>query len=209
MARFLSRYRLPDSTCRPLLRGGRTVSRWLLLLLLAAATVASAETWEWVDGQGTVTFTDDRQSIPRQYRGSARKLGYDVSAPPLREPSPPPAPGAEQPPESRDGGGGTGSPAAPAGSGPGKLSPESYGGRTMAQWQEAFNAVDDEIREVDQLVREKQRLLKEPVSLGRSDYLKLEEEVRQLGGKRSALLARWESLKKEASAARLPIEWKQ
>ncbi len=170
------------------------MKRYLLTFLMVAwAFCASAETWEWLDSRGTVSFTDDLQNIPKQYRKSARKLGGEsVPTIPVGVPEQgtTPSPTPEGSPQ----------PAAPG------AKPQSYGGRTAAQWQEAFSSLNGELRGVDGELKEKQRLLKEPGTLSRSDYLKLEDELRRLNSRLTVLLGRWELLNRDAVAASLPEE---
>ncbi|MGD0585591.1 MAG: DUF4124 domain-containing protein [Oryzomonas sp.] len=51
----------------------------ILLVLLLAASVAQAETYEWTDAEGTVHFSDTRAEIPAPYRKSATPLGMDTA----------------------------------------------------------------------------------------------------------------------------------
>lgn len=51
----------------------------LLMILLLAASVAQAETYQWTDGEGTVHFSESRAEIPAPYRKSATPLGIDVT----------------------------------------------------------------------------------------------------------------------------------
>ena len=46
----------------------------LLFILLLAATVAHAETYKWIDSEGTVHFSESLGEIPATYRKSARPL---------------------------------------------------------------------------------------------------------------------------------------
>ena len=50
----------------------------LILILLFAASVAQAETYEWTDREGTVHFSDTLAEIPALYRNSATPLGMDT-----------------------------------------------------------------------------------------------------------------------------------
>jgi len=179
----------------------------LALLMVMWACAAAAETWEWTDAQGTISFTDDLQNIPKQYRKSAKKLGGEnpPPSPPATPPMPPPVP------VGTDAKGSTASalPVAPAAPAPGAKPQDNYGGKPAAEWKEAFSSLNGEIRGVDGKLKEKQRLLKEPGTLSRSDYLKLEDEIRRLSSSLTALLARWELLNKEATAAQVPGELRQ
>jgi hypothetical protein len=48
-------------------------------MLLLAASVAQAETYEWTDREGTVHFSDTLAEIPALYRKSATPLGMDTA----------------------------------------------------------------------------------------------------------------------------------
>lgn len=184
------------------------MQRYLLALLLVMwACSAAAETWEWVDAQGTISFTDDPQNIPKQYGKSAKKLGGE-SSPPLQPVIPTPPPTIPAGTEAK----GTISPAqpgTPVSPAPDAKAPDNYGGKTAAEWKEAFSSLNGEIRGGDKRLKEKQLLLKEPGALSRNDYLKLEDEIRRLSSSLTALLARWELLSKEATVANVPGELRQ
>jgi hypothetical protein len=180
---------------------------FLALLMVMWACSAAAETWEWTDAQGTTSFTDDLQNIPKQYRKSAKKLGGEN--PPPSQPATPPAPTPAPVGTDTKGSAASALPVAPAAPAQGAKHQDSYGGKPAAEWKEAFSSLNGEIREVDGKLKEKQRLLKEPGTLSRSDYLKLEDEIRRLGSSLTALLARWELLNREATAALVPGELRQ
>jgi hypothetical protein len=190
--------------------GGGIMKRYVLALLMVMwACSAVAETWEWVDAQGTVSFTDDPQNIPKQYRKSAKMIGGESPPPSQSAASPVPAPAPV--PVGADAKG-TVSPAQPGTStapAPGVKLQDNYGGKTAADWKAAFSSLNGEIREVDGQLKEKQRLLKEPGTLSRSDYMKLDDEIRRLSSSLTALLARWELLNKEATVAGVPGELRQ
>jgi disulfide oxidoreductase YuzD len=45
----------------------------VLILTLLTALYVNAETYSWTDSRGVVSFTDDPNVIPRQYRDKAKK----------------------------------------------------------------------------------------------------------------------------------------
>lgn len=184
------------------------MKRYMLALLMVTwACSAVAETWEWTDAQGTVSFTDDLQNIPKQYRKAAKKLGGEAlppSQPAAQLPSPtaPVVTGVK-------GIASPASPVLPAASAPNAKLQDNYGGKPAAEWKEVFSSLNGEIRGVDGQLKEKQKLLKEPGTLSRNDYLKLDDEIRRLSSSLTALLARWELINKEATAANVPMELRQ
>ena len=51
----------------------------IFLMLLLAASVAQAETYEWTDREGTVHFSNTLAEIPSLYRKSAAPLDMDTA----------------------------------------------------------------------------------------------------------------------------------
>ncbi len=51
----------------------------IFFILLLAASVAQAETYEWTDREGTVHFSDTLVEIPALYRKSATPLDMDTA----------------------------------------------------------------------------------------------------------------------------------
>jgi hypothetical protein len=60
------------------------------LLLLLTATAAHGETYKWIDGAGTVHFSESLGAIPAIYRKTAKPLGITATtAPPATSSSSP------------------------------------------------------------------------------------------------------------------------
>ena len=51
----------------------------LLFILLLAATVANADTYKWIDNEGTVHFSESLGEIPAIYRKTARPLEMNTT----------------------------------------------------------------------------------------------------------------------------------
>ena len=49
-----------------------------ILVLLLITTVAQAETYKWIDNEGTVHFSESLGEVPANYRKSAKPLGIDT-----------------------------------------------------------------------------------------------------------------------------------
>ncbi|HEY4743726.1 MAG TPA: DUF4124 domain-containing protein [Desulfuromonadaceae bacterium] len=47
----------------------------IMVMVLLAATVAHAGTYQWTDKEGTVHFSESLGEVPAQYRNSARAIG--------------------------------------------------------------------------------------------------------------------------------------
>ena len=54
----------------------------LFLAILLATTVAQAETYEWIDKEGTVHFSESLPEVPAKYRNSAQPTGVDINGTP-------------------------------------------------------------------------------------------------------------------------------
>jgi len=59
----------------------------LILLLVFGSSAASAEFYRYLDDDGTVTYTDDMNSVPPEQRAIAREY-FEYSSPPLEPRSP-------------------------------------------------------------------------------------------------------------------------
>lgn len=62
-----------------------------VLGMLLAPSVALAQAYRWVDEQGKVHYSEGLDSVPLQYRATARPLEFPKAPPP-----PPPAPAPEK-----------------------------------------------------------------------------------------------------------------
>ncbi len=69
----------------------------LLIILLLSAAVAQAETYKWVDAEGTIHFSDSKGGIPEKYRKSAKSLEADAPGNNDGEMRPGPQKSARQP----------------------------------------------------------------------------------------------------------------
>lgn len=146
-----------------------------LFALVTAITVsaAHADTYSWTDEQGTVNFSEDLGSVPKQFRKKARKI-QDT------EPQPEEQPASE--PEA-----GKAPKAAPTtATSNGQYPDEKFAGKTYGQWEKdlrdreaAMAAVRQEIDEIDR-----------ELQAGTSKTNELRE-------KRASLLAQFRQMKTE------------
>jgi hypothetical protein len=51
----------------------------ILIMLLLVAAAAHAETYKWIDPDGSVHFTDSLAKVPAEYRKRAEPLGMDAN----------------------------------------------------------------------------------------------------------------------------------
>ncbi len=145
--------------------------------------LASAETYTWTDGQGTVHFTEDLGMVPRKIRKNVRRLN-DVESPPAMK-SDSSAPEAKFSDTSK--------PAVPhADAGKGGSSPmETYAGKTYDQWQKEFSDQEAAMVTVRKRIDEIVALVKGPATR--------RENQQKLISEHNSLVARFKEMKDQYS----------
>jgi len=88
-------------------------------LILAGATIASAQLYEWTDDRGNVSFTDNPDSIPAKYRNRAKVRDEAMKG------------AVEKGEVKKEGGSLPQTQEEPK-------SPDFYGGRPLSAWQAAY-----------------------------------------------------------------------
>ncbi len=119
--------------------GMEMAMRWVIIIVVffLSAVSLQAETYTWIDDSGTVNFADDLSLVPARYRSKARVSGFNDEA------ASAPVPAVTVPAGAK--------PVAMPGA---KAEPEmSYGGKTLADWKKALQAVQAEIKQQDALVK--------------------------------------------------------
>lgn len=176
------------------------MKRLVLLFLFLIPVSAGSATYSWTDRTGTVHFTDDPGSVPKQYRKKAlQQAGGDDTAPPVT-PAAAPAPTAakEVMPAA--------STAATAGT---PVTPSTrFGDRTAAEWQAQFRALQAELADI----QKKQEALKQEAGDGkkfltRSQIDDINARNKQLHNDYEATRLRFNSLVEQANKVGLPPEF--
>jgi hypothetical protein len=143
----------------------------ITLLLAASLSSAVAQTYSWTDEKGTMHFTEDPGSVPRQYREKA--LRVDLPDSPREEipPSPDTTPAVPD--------------VSPATSSAGDA-PALYAGKTYDQWEKelrdreaAMTAVLKRINRLDSLMNKPDVKADEGVKL-MNERLSLQEQFTRL-----------------------------
>lgn len=176
----------------------RQILPFLALLLWAAPLLA--ETYTWVDGQGTVNFTDDYSQIPRKYRKKARRLDIEVEqAAPAPGESVTPAAGQVRQPQA-----GAGGSAAPAND-----DKETYAGRPAGAWQQEFKAQGTEVKRLERQLVDLEALVKNPVGVSQERIFGLPREFKDTQVQYNEALKRYNELNDAANKAGLPGEFRK
>ncbi len=127
-----------------------------MLLLIAVAVLSAApvlaDTYSWTDASGTMNFTEDYSQIPKQYRKKIEIRRNGESTTGVSDPS-----------------GVTKESVKPASVVPGKeleapkaKTPESYGGKSMDQWQQELKIAEKESKALYAKVKELETLVNNP-----------------------------------------------
>jgi len=151
----------------------------ILAGVLLWTTPLMAETYSWIDENGTYNFTEDYSRVPKKYRSSVNKRG-DMGVSPLpKEPVSPPAGSGVAPPaaskKSADG-----KPESPVG---------SFGGKSVAQWKQEFGEREAAMGAIRKRVDEIDALLKKNISD--------KEQTRSLVSERNRAVEQFTEMRKE------------
>jgi uncharacterized protein DUF4124 len=174
------------------------ISVFCISMVLIALS-AIADTYTWVDDQGTVNFTEDLGNVPARYRKKVKVFG-DVELPPAEVNE-----GGEKP--ARKGkveGAREIKPGAPAA---GKDKKKAvYGGKESETWKAEFAALDADVKAAEKQLVETRHRMQDTGGMSRYEFLTLQNTLKSL--ENSVLLRRkkLEELKKEAETAGLPAE---
>lgn len=174
----------------------------VLLLVLAQPLPVLAEIYSWTDAQGTIHFTEDISSVPKQYRKKLRVRDGGAVPPAITEPLPSPRSDTAAKPAAMAGG----ETSAPAG----KAAHGTYGGRSAAAWQAEFREKRAALQTVDDQIKQLQ------ADMQRTKNVTSAEKIAELNARRAALSRQYEAaaaslnrLVEQANQAGLPPEFAQ
>lgn len=171
--------------------------------LLLWAFPLMAETYSWVDDNGTVNFTEEYSKVPKKYRTRAVKRG-DMSI----------DPSAQQVPAD----------AASEKKSSGQLKPavqndvaglssgsELFGGRKIEEWKREFDALENELKKLDSKMKEAEA---ERGAIARGGYSRedIQRQNEKLKGATNAYneaIERYNQLMESAKKAGVPITVKK
>ena len=162
-------------------------------ILVLFALPVLAVTYEWEDSQGTINFTEDPGSIPKQYRKKAKILGAE------EEVASPEAGAVKDEPKSKGGG-----PQQAAGGN--KEIKKVYGGKTAEAWSRDFAQINGSIKaEEDQLGELKERI-RDTSKMSRGEYLSIQMGIKGSESRLQRLRGKLAALTEEADRAELPAD---
>ncbi|MDD2320677.1 MAG: DUF4124 domain-containing protein, partial [Geobacteraceae bacterium] len=173
----------------------------LLVLLGVLAGTASAETYTWVDGKGTIHFTEDISQVPKKYLKKVRVRGdMGPSVADTMES------GEEAPAAAA-----TATPASTEAKAPEKSVAKKevlYGGRAGKSWKADFDTIRAEMGASDDQVSELSSRLGDTGSMSRIEYLSIQNTIKNLTVRRAELEKKFNALNDAASRAGVPGEFR-
>jgi hypothetical protein len=172
----------------------------LAAVMLLRSLPVMAETYTWTDHSGTVNFSDDYSSVPKEYRKKVRKLG-DIDAQPT--PADAGKSGEEQPAQpltSR-----TGTPGATGA----KSDSGLYGGKKAETWQQEFKAREADYKQLEIQLSQLEELIKKPVGISMERLQGLPQEFRDTQKRYNEAIKAYNDLNDAANKAELPVEYRK
>jgi hypothetical protein len=174
------------------LDGGEMRLILLLMALLLLPLPLMAETYTWVDGRGTVNFTDDFSNVPPKYRKKVNKLG---------------GMGGQPDPALRDTDAAAGKSNQPR---PSQAHGEPRVSADTAEvWQQEFRTRTAEVKRLDQQFERFEELMKKPIGIPRDRAAVLSQEFQELRRAHDEAVKRYNELNDAANKAGLPIEFRK
>ncbi|MBL0226004.1 MAG: DUF4124 domain-containing protein [Geobacteraceae bacterium] len=167
--------------------------------LLLFAVPLSAETYSWVDDNGTYNFTEDYSRVPQKYRKNVGTRGNmdgrpaadsRTSVPDSRVPAAAPQKGKEDVKQAADDNG-------------------LFGGKKPEAWQQEMRPLYAEVKRLEQLLVELESLIKNPVGISKSRFDGLPQEFRDTQKQYGQTLKRYNELNDEANKTGLPTEFRK
>lgn len=169
----------------------------LVIVLLAAGQV-TAETYKWIDGSGTLNFTEDYSRVPKKYRKKVQVIG-DVTETRSKASS-----GKDEIIGDK-----TATPVTvnneivPVDKQEKKV---TYGGKSGDEWKAEFGRLKDETKRVQEELAVRRNKLADPANLPRGQYLGLQYSIKELETNLTNLQKRKDYLDEAASRAAVPFE---
>lgn len=172
----------------------------LVMTLLMFAVPAVATTYTWEDDQGTVNFTEDYGKIPKKYRKKAKVLGGEEEEQPV----------AGEPEQGEKAKPKTAAPREASEQPPAEKQDKNavYGGKDGKAWRVEFGQLKADLKaSEDQLVDLRKRLA-DTSKMARTEYLRLQDSIRNLESRILSLRERLDELKAAANRAGVPDEFR-
>ncbi|MBK5276374.1 MAG: hypothetical protein JJE30_15190 [Desulfuromonadales bacterium] len=180
----------------------------ILASIVLWAAPLPAETYSWIDDNGTYNFTEDFSKVPKKYRKSVGKRGDMDSQPsPSRAAEPVPNIKPVTPAASADTKGSSGKDA--GGGKKDKADNDLYDGKKPEVWQQDFRARAAEYKRLEQQLVQIESLIKNPRGISKERFDGLSQEFKETQKQYNAALKFYNELNDAANKAGLPAEFRK
>ncbi|HEY5975005.1 MAG TPA: DUF4124 domain-containing protein [Geobacteraceae bacterium] len=168
-------------------------------VLSLLATSAGAEIYKWVDERGIASYADDLGKVPKRFRNNA--VIVDAAVAPVEV--------VERTDETKDSkktNSGPDSGKADGSAIKGERAKAVYGGKNEDVWRKEFAKTKADIKGVEEFLAETKARLKDTEKMSRSEYLSLQNTVKDSEIRLAGLRSKLESLTEAANKANVPNE---
>lgn len=165
--------------------------------LVLLTTQSGAETYSWIDENGTYNFSDDYNRVPKKYRKSVGRSGDDGVA---KTPADAPVPVKSE---------ATAIKPATATSTAADADKSLYDGKTQEEWRKEFDVREAELKSMEQRSEQLQTILRKPVNISRGRYSELMNEYDTLRKEYSDKYKLYSDLVESARKAGLTVVMKK
>jgi hypothetical protein len=172
----------------------------LVAVMLLRSLPVMAETYTWTDKSGTVNFSDDYYSVPKEYRKNVRKLG-DMDASPA--PADAGRSGGEQPAQPVT------SKTVTSGAPGAKPDSGLYDGKKAETWQQEFRAREADYKHLESELLQLEELIKKPVGISNERFQGLPQEFKDTQKRYNEAIKAYNDLNDAANKAELPAEYRK
>lgn len=175
----------------------------LILSLLLFAVPALAVTYEWVDGRGTVNFTEDLGNVPKKYRKHVKILGGEENSEPevieMDDGGQGKAKEAEGKTEAKD---------KAIAKEPKKVS-KLYDGKEESVWKAEYKKISADIIAVEEQLDQLQIRLSDSSKMSRSEYLGVQHTIKNSEFRLTQLRKKLETFDSSAARAGVPATYRE
>jgi hypothetical protein len=169
-------------------------SAMVVAVLVLFAVPVFAVTYEWEDSQGTVNFTEDLGSVPKEYRKKVKIVGEEENAPTEVITSPV---GATAVTDKKDKG--------PEQSAEGKKEAKKlYAGKPAEEWKKSFAEARWKVKNEEEQLNHYKERMKDTSKMSRGEYLSIQMNINDSESRLKTYNKNLESLTSEANSAGVP-----
>jgi hypothetical protein len=163
----------------------RYMKRLLVAMLLLFPLTAMADTYEWTDEGGTLHFAEDLGKVPKKFRKKAKVIAEETGIPQTsilgETPAAEKPKGAEEPQKKK-----------------------VYGGKDESAWRRDFGSARRELQNGESNLSELQTRLNDTSNMSRSEYLSIQNSIKQQEIHVQGLRRKVDQLQESADRAGVP-----